>query len=85
MNIETMKTKLAVLKDEASDVSIASFFPHPDFTPKRREAKAMKLGSRAIEIATAADKAGETTILRQALDIAKNMKGVVERARTQPA
>lgn len=85
MNIETMKSKLTALQEEASDASAASFFPHPDFTPKKRVARAMELGGRAMEIVAAADEAGASKIAQQALDIAKNMKGVVERAKGQPA
>jgi hypothetical protein len=83
MNIETMKSKLAALEEEASDASAASFFPHPDFTPKKRVARAMELGGQAMEIVAAADDAGETEIAKQALGVAKNMKELAERAKGQ--
>lgn len=83
MNIENMKSKLAALQEEASDASAASFFPHPDFTPKKRVARAMELGGQAMEIVAAADEAGESKIAKQALGIAKNMKELAERAKGQ--
>lgn len=83
MTIETLKTKLAALDQKAGDCSMGSFFPMPDFTPKKQEALALKLGGEAMAIVAEAEAAGETGIAKMALDIAQNMKSVVERAREE--